>query len=670
MFTQPRNFYPVVGRAGGVFDRLPVEELQATEPYQWTLFVLGYAWIQGRPIPFPGVIQPPLNPAVSLMEIGGIHGKPYREYSGDGRTPAETSLDFNYLDKKDTNPVPSRFGGYCHHASVTFPTWHRPYVMLIEQAIGEYAENVAQQIERSDSKEVGLWVPPAKKLRFPYWDWAGPEVKDKGLPSLFYSNELKVRATGNKTVSVPNPISLFKFPYIPEDFQNVTRNGVTAWFQEWPQTFRHAADSPNPPGSDIQQLQDELKKQARGLRTKVGLLFTFPSRGDSSIMYDEFSNTLNESRRIMDNRNNGSLEGVHNSIHGIIGGNGHMGNPDYAAFDPIFYFHHSNVDRLLALWEWCYTQYWMNDGYTHGNNKYPWIQSRGTYAQVYNAALEPTGENGLLAPFRHADGTYWTNEETRFLTTNSNAYPKYYSYKPFQGVKVDRPATGPREQRKARARIARYYGVHPKQSRQEIRAPSWTHMPVPSAEDAGLPQNFKSITDYRHFVILVRLPEHAFGRSYNFNLYYNGTQLVGSVTVFTREDNSPCAACASRRENSSVVRGVIYLPPYIIDEVIGDQIRSHEDALENVTDLITKSLHGELLDLSGKTLASARGGEDVDNVPLEEAAAEKVQPVEITLFSSAVAEHDDDEEPVEFFDWKPHNGLFPSGWKAEAEEAF
>ena len=34
--------------------------------------------------------------------------------------------------------------------------------------------------------------------------------------------------------------------------------------------------------------------------------------------YDEFSNTLNESREDGDHNNTGSLEGVHNSMHGNI----------------------------------------------------------------------------------------------------------------------------------------------------------------------------------------------------------------------------------------------------------------------------------------------------------------------------------------------------------------
>ena len=34
--------------------------------------------------------------------------------------------------------------------------------------------------------------------------------------------------------------------------------------------------------------------------------------------YDKFSNTVNESRRELDYENIGSLEGVHNELHGIL----------------------------------------------------------------------------------------------------------------------------------------------------------------------------------------------------------------------------------------------------------------------------------------------------------------------------------------------------------------
>ncbi|KAF8841782.1 Di-copper centre-containing protein [Paxillus ammoniavirescens] len=667
--VKARDYYPITGRSstGGTFDRIPVEELKAHHPYQWTLFVLGFAWIKGTPIPFPGVVQPPLKTSLSLMEIGGIHGRPYREWAGDRRTHDEALADFSGVDKKDTNPSPSRFGGYCNHAAITFPTWHRPYVMLIEQAIGDYAENVAQQIENSNSGEVGLWVKASKELRFPYWDWADPKVEKEGLPSLFYDDQLTVTATGHKTVTVPNPLSFFNFPYIPEDFKDTTRNGVTAHFSVWPKTYRHAADSATPVGSNIADLQTTLKQQAEDLRTKVGMLFSFPDGGDSSIIYDQFSNTRNESRQEDDNTTVGPLEGVHNSIHGAIGGNGHMGNPDYAGFDPFFYFHHSNVDRIISLWEWCYPSYWMNNGYTVEGVDYSWNQQYGTYAQAYNEKLEEDGEFGRLVPWRHPDGSYWTNKETRFLTPD--AFPKYYSYKEFLGVKVDKPAANLQQQQEARARIAKFYSVDPQTSAQNTT--TLAHVPVPGVGEVDLPSNFQSIKGFRLFIILARLPEHAFGRSYNFQVFYKGNNLIGNITVFAREDDSPCKACALRRESASLVRGVISIPPRIVHEIIVNSgIDRTKNTMDITTGLVTKALSGKLLDLSGKVLASAQGGEEVATVPASHAASKRVQPVEITLLSSAIAQHANDKnQPVHFFDWKPHKGLFPSGWKAESVEA-
>jgi tyrosinase len=44
-------------------------------------------------------------------------------------------------------------------------------------------------------------------------------------------------------------------------------------------------------------------------------------------------------------------ETPHNVIHGLVGGGtGWMRNPDEAAKDPIFWLHHSNIDRIWALW--------------------------------------------------------------------------------------------------------------------------------------------------------------------------------------------------------------------------------------------------------------------------------------------------------------------------------
>ncbi|KAL8651556.1 MAG: hypothetical protein Q9210_003187 [Variospora velana] len=49
-----------------------------------------------------------------------------------------------------------------------------------------------------------------------------------------------------------------------------------------------------------------------------------------------------------------SIENMHNGIHMLVGNGGHMGNIPYSSFDPIFWLHHANVDRLFALWQAIY----------------------------------------------------------------------------------------------------------------------------------------------------------------------------------------------------------------------------------------------------------------------------------------------------------------------------
>ena len=45
----------------------------------------------------------------------------------------------------------------------------------------------------------------------------------------------------------------------------------------------------------------------------------------------------------------GEINGPHGGLHVRVGGD--MGSLDYAAYDPIFWMHHANVDRQWALWQ-------------------------------------------------------------------------------------------------------------------------------------------------------------------------------------------------------------------------------------------------------------------------------------------------------------------------------
>ena len=46
------------------------------------------------------------------------------------------------------------------------------------------------------------------------------------------------------------------------------------------------------------------------------------------------------------------LEDIHNRIHGWVGGRcGDMSYVPFAAYDPIFWCHHSMIDRIFWLWQ-------------------------------------------------------------------------------------------------------------------------------------------------------------------------------------------------------------------------------------------------------------------------------------------------------------------------------
>lgn len=48
-------------------------------------------------------------------------------------------------------------------------------------------------------------------------------------------------------------------------------------------------------------------------------------------------------------KGNGNLEGtIHGNYHNLIGGTGYMSNPEVAAFDPVFWFHHWYVSNLTS----------------------------------------------------------------------------------------------------------------------------------------------------------------------------------------------------------------------------------------------------------------------------------------------------------------------------------
>lgn len=122
-----------------------------------------------------------------------------------------------------------------------------------------------------------------------WWDWTSPASHASGIPPAY----AEAQAGG-----APNP--LFKAKVQPAAQQNGRPQ----------ETFRQPGDPSELPGP-------ERIRQILALRS-----------------FSDFTT---------------QLEDVHNSVHGWTGGT--MGIIAWAAYDPIFWAHHTNIDRLWRIWQ-------------------------------------------------------------------------------------------------------------------------------------------------------------------------------------------------------------------------------------------------------------------------------------------------------------------------------
>jgi tyrosinase len=293
----------------------------------------------------------------SFFNIGGLHGEPFR---GAGYSNSQW------------------WGGWCHHGNVLFPTWHRAYLLFLENAL------------RS--------VSGCEDVTLPYWDESDDQtavstgIPDiflqknyKGKPNPLYSYKLKKKIVDRLSeipdadYSKPAGYETCRYPYsglLGENDKaatqqhnnfldkNFTPEKINALLNQNVQTWLNLGAFANDrgeinKGNTRQKFWDCLRVQD----------------------YTVFSNTtsahkFNDDRFKPDNKAPGqpgpqltgpavALESPHNDIHVAIGGvevpgqdidqypyaNGDMGENDTASFDPIFYFHHCFIDYLFWKWQ-------------------------------------------------------------------------------------------------------------------------------------------------------------------------------------------------------------------------------------------------------------------------------------------------------------------------------
>ncbi|KAF2757917.1 Di-copper centre-containing protein [Pseudovirgaria hyperparasitica] len=367
-----RAYTAITGPSGNACSRLEVRDLQKNNPDQWNLFLLA---MQN----FEAMDQ---KDKFSYYQLSAVHGRPFTPWNDVARK-----------SRSDGSGA-----GYCFHISNMFLPWHRPYLAAYEKAIDDRIPFVIQQFPADQRSR---WERARNCFRLPYWDTARRDSGGETLPSII-TDETVTMDTPTGRRSVPNPLAYYRF-------NSTSELGAQKW-QDWQRTYREPTTGGKDAQSNISKLKSDLNTEQPKLKKRIYDLMT--SQKEYRLFSTEATggNTGNK-------ESHDSLESVHDSAHMIIGSgsngnNGHMWFLDYSAFDPIFWLHHCNMDRLGAIWQ------------TINPNSYV-VESRTTRDNAVLMKDSVTNGDTALVPFtQKTDGTMWTPNTARYTTTFGYYYPE------------------------------------------------------------------------------------------------------------------------------------------------------------------------------------------------------------------------------------------------------
>lgn len=302
-----------------------------------------------------GIKELPPTDKRSFFVLGGYHGEPF-QYRRD--VDALSELDrYTY------------WGGYCNHGNVLFPTWHRVYVLKIEEALQSIVPGVMM----------------------PYWDETSKASLTQGIPSILTQEQFMLDGH-----LIDNPLRSFTLPQElsdnlpgddksyakPKGYQTVRYplSGLVGTHQA-----RHDTEEHNKQHTNHSENVDLLDQNVVAWLHGAGPKTEGPTPGnpnpEENGIYGQFVKCLYAPNYTVFSNNSSShewnkthkdqvtsLEAPHNDIHLSVGGfdlpgpdggesgqiagaNGDMGENNTAGLDPIFFFHHCNVDRMFWLWQ-------------------------------------------------------------------------------------------------------------------------------------------------------------------------------------------------------------------------------------------------------------------------------------------------------------------------------
>ncbi|KAK7179642.1 hypothetical protein PSPO01_14263 [Paraphaeosphaeria sporulosa] len=373
----PGSYYAITGATGGIHPRLEVRDLEKAGGEPWNLFLLAMT-------EFQAIDQHIID---SWYQIAGIHGMPF--YAWDG-VNGNGSV------------------GYCPHNHLLFGTWHRPYLALFEiqkQNLQKVAQSIASRFPTASRTK---YQDAATKIRIPYWDWAKALPTDQPVvPTSMTNEKVAVTFPNGTAAQIDNP--LYDYNFHPLDNKEINgtgcplftgpggaTGGLPAVCQNNDRTIRAGETASNHPA-----LNSKLRSILPSQRT---LLYNILSQ------YQTFTQA-STAQGCDGSGKAGSLENLHNAIHNA-NFPGHMSPSGATAFDPMFWMHHANVDRQLALHQAIFP----------GTYIVSCVANTPTYTISIGDQLDASSP---LTPFhKNAAGDFWTSNSARSITDLGYTYPE------------------------------------------------------------------------------------------------------------------------------------------------------------------------------------------------------------------------------------------------------
>ncbi|KAG8922053.1 hypothetical protein FRC02_012164, partial [Tulasnella sp. 418] len=437
------------------------------------------------------MMQTSQDDILSWFAISGIHGLPATAWNG-------------------AKPPSGRW--YCHHGVLTFPTWHRPYTALYEQVLQGHAVRIADTYTTPDKQE---WLQAAIDLRAPYWDWASEAVPP---PEVIELQQLNIILPDGTEGPIDNPLLTYRFNPRPS-------------FSSRAKTVRCPVPSSSTE-TNLRALIDSL--QGRGPRPPLDWRTSTYDMLTRTTTWATMSNGISKHGQGGERDAVNSLETIHGDVHVIVGGNGQMSQVPVAAFDPIFWLHHVNVDRVLALWEALHPGEWV-------------------------PAPQLTQD---LLPFWADSTSFWRSEATR------STEPLNYIYPEFIGL----VGSSPEDRKNAiTVRVNQLYG-----DEDDIAAAAAL---MGASSFAAIPQGVlsqksaqPSLEDRLDWTARVRSKLHQFGKSYTVLIFVGqppaeehdwrtSPHFAGSFAAFVNASPEECENCQDQAD--AVVEGFVSLRKFL-----------------------------------------------------------------------------------------------------------